>query len=89
MSSKTNICILLLYLAFSFAVTHVVCYLCNCAISWLMSSNSLMPVNSPDPIELELSCRERMTDRGEEGGEGGGKKTTGWHSSPYLLNEVG
>lgn len=31
-------------------------YLCSCAISWLISSSSLIPVNSPEPTELELSC---------------------------------
>lgn len=33
-------------------------YLCSCAISWLISSSSFTPVNSPDPTELELSCNK-------------------------------
>lgn len=36
--------------------TCVLYYLCSCAISWLISSSSLIPVNSPEPTELELSC---------------------------------
>lgn len=34
----------------------VLYYLCSCVISWLISSSSLIPVNSPEPTELELSC---------------------------------
>lgn len=45
------------------AAGDIVCYLCNWAISWLMSSNSFMPVNSPEPTELELSCKERDRNR--------------------------
>lgn len=41
-------------------VDDPVCYLCSWAISWLMSSNSLMPVNSPEPTELELSCKKQQ-----------------------------
>lgn len=38
-----------------------------------MSSNSFMPVNSPEPTELELSCKERDQNR-ERAGEEGRKK---------------
>jgi len=46
-------------------------YLCNWAISWLMSSSSLMPVNSPEPTELELSCIDRVKHKkgGRQDGE--------------------
>lgn len=52
------------------AASDIVCYLCNWAISWLMSSNSFMPVNSPEPTELELSCKERNRNRERAGEEG-------------------
>lgn len=48
-----------------------------------MSSNSFMPVNSPEPTELELSCKESQ--RNIERGRKENKKITGCQNDLYFL----